>query len=66
MRGFKRYSSADSENIREKNLQKFIDARAQRQPCSATVAPIQVEALVISLKLANALLQVQFCTKSTM
>jgi len=38
-----------------KNLQKFIRGRAQRRKCSATLAPIQVLALLISLKLANSL-----------
>jgi hypothetical protein len=36
----RRWSSADSENMREKKLQKFIRGRAQRQKCSETLAPI--------------------------
>jgi hypothetical protein len=44
--------------MREKNLQKFIRGRAQRQKCSATLAPIEVLALLISLKSVNSLLWV--------
>jgi len=46
-----------------KKLQKSIRGRAQRQKCSATLAPFEVLALLISLKSANSLLLVIFFTK---
>jgi hypothetical protein len=45
-----------------KKLQKYIRGRAQRQKCSATLAPIQ--ALLISLKSANSLLWVKLFTQN--
>jgi len=48
-----------------KKLQKFIRGRAQRQKCSATLAPIEVLALLISLKSANSLLWVIYFTQNT-
>jgi len=47
-----------------KKLQKFIRGRAQRQKCSATLAPIQVLALLIFLKSANSLLWVKSFTEN--
>jgi hypothetical protein len=44
----RRCSCADSENMREKNYKKFIRSRAQRQKCSATLAPIKFQAMLIS------------------
>jgi len=38
-----------------KKVQKNVRGRAQRKKCSATLAPIQVLALLISLKSANSL-----------
>jgi hypothetical protein len=61
----RRCSSADFENMREKKLQTFIRGRAQRQKCSKTLAPIQILALLISLKSANSLLWAQICTQNT-
>jgi len=48
-----------------KKLQYIIRGRAQRQKCSATLAPIQVLALLISLKSANSLLWVIIFTQNT-
>jgi hypothetical protein len=48
-----------------KNFQKCIGGRAQRQKCSETLAPIQVLALLISLKSANSLLCVKMFTYYT-
>jgi hypothetical protein len=48
-----------------KKLQKFIRTSAQREKCSATLAPIQVLALLIFLKSANLLLWVNFFTRNT-
>jgi len=48
-----------------KKLQKFIRGRAQRQKGSATLAPIQVLALLISLQSANLLLWAQIFTQNT-
>jgi hypothetical protein len=47
-----------------KKFKKFIRGRVQRQKCSATLAPIQVLALLISLKSANSLLWVIFFTQN--
>jgi hypothetical protein len=41
-------------NRREKQIKNFIRGRAQRLKCSATEAPMQCLALLISPKLANA------------
>jgi len=43
----RRWSSDESENMREK-IQKIICGRAQRQKCSVTLAPIQCQAMLIS------------------
>jgi hypothetical protein len=48
-----------------KNLQKCIRGRVKRQKFSATLAPIQVLALLISLKSANLLLWVIYFTQNT-
>jgi hypothetical protein len=45
-------------------ITKFIDGRVQRQKCSATVAPILVLALYISLKSSNTPLWVNFYTQN--
>jgi hypothetical protein len=48
-----------------KKLQKFIRGRAQRQKFCETLAPIQVLAMLISLKLTNLHLWVQIFTQYT-
>jgi hypothetical protein len=48
-----------------KKLQKYISGRVQRLKNSATLAPIQVLALLISLKSANSLPWVNFFTQNT-
>jgi len=40
-------SSADYENMREKNYKQFISGRAQRQKFSATLEPNQVHFYII-------------------
>jgi hypothetical protein len=48
-----------------KKLQQFIRGRAQSQKCSATLAPIEVLALLNSLKSANSILWVIIFTQNT-
>jgi hypothetical protein len=53
----KRYNSTNSENIRGK-FQKFIHGKVQRQNYSATVAPMQRQAMLISHFMMHILIKV--------
>jgi hypothetical protein len=60
----RRCSRAGSENMGETKIKNFIHGRVQRQKCSAKLAPIQVLALLLSLKSANSLLWVKILTQN--